>query len=210
VAGIAQLVRAFTSAPVWGVIKHIDKTPSPATLPGELEEVVVTGVIKLKPVVTPDSIRTFGSNNQWSISTAPVQQGSFSDYNRVNNPFEISLRMTKGGSERDRQKFLKQIDDLDNTNLYDIITPEKTYFSVNLMRVDNQREGEKGAFWFSSVDLTFREIRVVTAQYSRTSIVQPISASAANPQNNGTQQAQIPVNPPSVAATVGAPGNIGQ
>lgn len=197
IAGIAQLVRAFTSAPVWGVFKHVDPpAPEPPPLPGELETVVVTGFVKLKPVVTPDSIRDFGYSNEWNIATAPTQNGSFADYNRVNNPFEVTLRMTKGGTETDRQKFLKQIEDLDSTQLYDVITPEKTYRNVNLMRYEIHRQGEKGAFWLSEVDLTFREIRIVTAQYSRTTIVQPTDPSAANPQNNGTQQSQIPTNPP--------------
>jgi hypothetical protein len=210
IAGIAQLVRAFTSAPVWGVFKHIEPlVPTPPSVDG-LDEVIVTAVVKLKPVVTPDSIRDFGYSNEWSIMTAPTQNGAFADYNRVDNPFEVTLRMTKGGTERDRQNFLKQIEALDSTQLYDIITPEKTYRSMSLMRYEIHRDGEKGAFWLSEVDLTFREVRVVTAQYSRTSISLPINPSAVNPQNNGTQQAQLPVNPPSVAATVGAPGNIGR
>ena len=206
IAGIAQLVRAFTSAPVWGVFKH---TEPPAAVPrvqtdtDTLEEVIVIAKVKLKPVVVPDSIRDFGYSNQVNISTAPTQNGSFADYNRVNNPFEVTLRMTKGGTERDRQIFLNQIEQLQTTQLYDVITPEKTYRNVNLMRIEYQRQGEKGAFWLSEVDLTFREIRIVTAQYSRTSIVQPTDPSAANPQNNGTQQAQTPTNPPSPHSTWG-------
>ncbi len=192
IAGIAQLVRAFTSAPVWGVFKHIDP-PVPSTDPNEL---IITGIVKLKPVVTPDSIRDFGYSNEWNIATAPTQNGAFADYNRTNNPFEITLRMTKGGTETDRQKFLKQIEDLDSTQLYDIITPEKTYRNVNLMRYEVQRQGEKGAFWLSEVDLTFREIRIVTAQYSRTSITLPVNPSAANPQNLGAQQSQLPIDSP--------------
>ncbi len=189
-------MRAFVSAPVWGVFKHVDPpAPTPPSIDG-LEELVFTGAVKLKPVVTPDSIRDFGYSNEWNISTAPTQDGSFADYNRVDNPFETTLRMTKGGTERDRQKFLQQIEDLDNTNLYDIITPEKTYRNVSLMRVDYQRQGEKGAFWLSEVDITFREVRIVTAQYSRTSIALPVNPSAVNPQNNGTQQAQVPTETP--------------
>ena len=205
VAGIAQLVRAFTSAPVWGVFQHVEQNSEKTVQHSAdgLEELTFTGSRKLKPVVVPDSIRDFGYSNQVNISTAPTQNGSFADYNRVNNPFEVTLRMTKGGTERDRQIFLNQIEQLQTTQLYDVITPEKTYRSVNLMRVEYQRQGEKGAFWLSEVDLTFREIRIVTAQYSRTSITQPTDPSAANPQNNGTQQAQVPVNPPSPQPTWG-------
>ena len=205
IAGIAQLVRSFIGAPVWGVFKHTEPTsPTPTIQQNtDLEEVVVTAKVRLKPVVTPDSIRDFGYSNQWNIATAPTQNGAFMDYNRVNNPFEVTLRMTKGGTERDRQNFLNQIEALDNIQLYDVITPEKTYYGVSLMRYEVQRQGEKGAFWLSEVDLTFREVRIVTVQYSRTSIAQPVDPSASNPQNNGTQQAQTPVNPPTAEPSWG-------
>lgn len=174
VAGIAQLIRSFTAKPVWGVFKTSDD-PN-------------TTVIHGKPAVVPDSIIDFGYQKEWTIATAPTQQGAFTDYNRVSNPYEAHLRMSKGGSEKDRIAFLKQIDDLNSIQLYDIFTPEKVYLKCNFTRIEISRRQEKGAYFLSEVDLYFREVRIVTSQYSNTQIIQPAQASAANTQNNGTQQ----------------------
>lgn len=196
-AGIGQLVRSFISKPVWGVFKHTDSIDT--NKKDGLETVFITA--KRLPVVIPDSIRDFGYDREWAITTAPTQNGGFVDYNRVAQPFEIHLRMTKGGSEKDRTNFLKQIEDLGTTQLYDIITPEKTYLNCNFLRIGMPRRGEKGAYWLSEVDLYFREIRVVTSQYTKTQVEQPKSASASSVQNNGTQQGQTSSTPVPVSVT---------
>lgn len=192
-AGIAQLVRSFLSKPVWGVYKQVKKAQvvSETRVGGDQTVLSSTGIVaKRIPVVVPDSIRDFGYQKEWSVTGAPTQDGSFADYNRVATPFEIHLRMTKGGSEKDRTTFLKQIEALGTTELYDIITPEKTYLNCNFLRLEVTRTGEKGAYWLSAVDVYFREIRVVSSQYTKTQVNQPQSVSAANVQNNGTQQGQ--------------------
>lgn len=189
-AGISQLVRSFTSKPVWGIYKPEETARVESTDPdtGEVTFTSTKVVAKRTPVVTPDSITEFGNQAEWSVTSAPTQNGSFADYNRVAVPSETHVRMTKGGSEADRYLFIKQIEALNSTQLYDIVTPEKTYSNRNITRFEITRRGEKGAFWLSEVDLYFREIRVVTSAYENTSIVEPASTSAANVQNNGTQQ----------------------
>lgn len=187
-AGVASLVRAFISTSVWGIFAHVDPEKNkPATsttpqLPG------VTVVAKRIPVVTPDSYLEFGYDQDWSVSTAPTQKGAFADYNRVASPFEIKLRMFKGGTVSQRKDFLKQIEDLGTTKLYDIFTPEKTYLRCNFIRVEISRRGEKGAYQLSMVDVYFREIREVVPTYTKTVIADPADASASQQQNNGTQQ----------------------
>lgn len=189
-AGISQLVRSFTSKPVWGVYKPEESARVESTDPdtGEVTFTSTKVVAKRTPVVTPDSITEFGYQAEWSVTSAPTQKGAFADYNRVAVPFETHVRMTKGGSEADRYLFIKQIEALNSTQFYDIVTPEKTYSNCNIIRFEMTRRGEKGAFWLSEVDLYFREIRVVASKYENTSIVEPASTSAANVQNNGTQQ----------------------
>lgn len=189
-AGVAQLLRSFMSQPVWGVFKPVDDTTTQKQTSDGLEEVVVTAKKKQTPVVVPDSILDFGYQKEWTITSAQTQKGGFSDYNRVATPFEARVRMSKGGSEKDRTTFLKQIETLDSIQLYDIVTPEKVYLNCNFSRIELSREGERGAYFLQNVDLYFREIRVVTSQYSKTQIAKPIPVSAANVQNNGTQQGQ--------------------
>ncbi len=163
-----NLVRLFTTKPKWAVYKH--EKPSVAATPDGLDEVVV--IAKRTAVVVPDSFLTFGYRNEYEVSDYPVQEGAFASYNKVANPFESTVRMTKGGSVQDRQNFLKQIEDIiGSLDTYDIVTPERTYLNVNPIRFELNREGAQGAYFFAEADLYFREIREVTATYTTTSLV---------------------------------------
>jgi hypothetical protein len=202
VAGLASLARAFLSKSQWGIFKHTEPTKGEATRTSDgtlmLPAIIVTA--KRLPSVTPDSYLDFDHNQEWSVTTAPTQQGAFADFNRVASPFEIKLRMTKGGTLSERKEFLQQIEDLGTTQLYDIFTPEKTYLNCNFTRSEISRRGEKGAYWLNMVDVFFREIRPVVATYTKTTIANPASPNASQQQNNGTQQgiASTATPPPSV------------
>lgn len=129
-------------------------------------------------VVTPDSVVDFGNRNEWEVSDFPVQSGSFATYNKVKRPFECSVRLTKGGSQSDRQNFLAQIDAIaGDTNLYTILTPEWAYLNCNVTRYEITRRGAAGAY-FLDVDVYFIQIIQVTAQYTNVSTQ---TANAADP-----------------------------
>lgn len=202
VVGVASLLRAFLVPSQWGIFKtKVEQNSRTETLPtGEVMFSPVVVTAREVPVVEPDSFLTFGFHQEWSITTAPVQQGAFADFNRVASPFEVQVRMTKGGTVAQRRTFLDQIEALSTTQLYDILTPEKRYLRCNFIRSEISRRQEKGAYQLSEVDVFFREIRVVESAYSRTSLVAPHAASAASMKNNGTVGAvtsSLPI-PPSV------------
>lgn len=135
-------------APVWGILDAVGN-----------------------PVLVPDSFLAFGKRNEYDVSKYPVQKGGFSTFNKVFRPFEIPLRLSKGGTQSDREQFLNTLDDISgDTNLYTILTPEKTYPSVNITRSEIYRRGSSGAYFFAEVDISFIEIRQVTAQYSSTAM----------------------------------------
>lgn len=137
-------------------------------------------------VIVPDSILNLDNRNEWKLSDYPQQTNAFAAYNKVIVPYEISLRFSKGGNVAERAAFLKSIDDIaGDTNLYDIVTPEKTYLSVNIMRFENTRRGAEGAYFLCEVDVFFRQIIEVEAQYS---------TSAANTSNAQNPAAQDTVN----------------
>lgn len=143
------------------------------------------------PVVVPDSFLNFENRNEWRISDYPVQQGSFASYNKVIVPFEASVRLSKGGTLLERQAFIKSIDAIaGDTNLYTIFSPEKAYQNVNVTRYEVTRRGAEGAYFLCEVDIYFRQILEVPAQYSTTAAdTSNAKNSAAIPaQNLGTQQ----------------------
>lgn len=129
-------------------------------------------------VITPDSILNFDNRNEWRLSDYPVQNGGFAPYNKVFIPFEVSVRLCKGGSLADRTEFLKQIAAIaGDTNFYNILTPEKTYLNVNITRYEVTRRGKEGAYFLSEVDVYFRQVNQQSAQYSAT------AANTTNAQN---------------------------
>ena len=142
-------------------------------------------------VVDPDSFLALDNRNEFRVSDFPVQQGAFASYNKVATPFELVLRLSKAGTLDSRTRFLSDIDAaLKTLDLFTIITPERSYLNVNLIRYEVTRRGKDGAYFLTDVDLYFREIREVAAQYSTTQAAtrnaqQP---SARPPVNDGIVQ----------------------
>ena len=189
VLAVGRLWQALFTQPLWAIYKQAEEQPT------ETDEGVegVTVTADREPVVVPDSFLTFGVRNEWTVSDYPVQRGAFMNYNKVANPFETVVRMSKGGSLQQRKAFLDSLDAIAGTlDLYDILTPEKTYLGVNVLRYEIARQGAKGAYFFSEVDVYFREIRQVTATYT-TSAADTANAqdpSALPVNNTGTVQPQ--------------------
>lgn len=156
-------------------------------------------------VINPDNIYAFSDRNEWRVSDYPVQRGAFASFNKVIVPPDQTLRMTKGGSLTQRTAFLKSIDRIvGDTNIYYILTPEKTYASVNVTRSELIRRSSDGAY-FIEVDIYFRTIVEQNAQYSTTAAN---TANATNPPalptvNGGNVQLQdvVPNSVKTVAAT---------
>ena len=153
-------------------------------------------------VVTPDSVYDFGYHKQYDTPTFPVQAQSdtvptsFANYNKVELPFETSVRMTKGGTQSDRATFIQQIEAIAGTlNLYTIMTPEKAYQNCNVTRVELTRRGASGAYFIAEMDVYFIEVLQNTPQYSTTT--GPNTANAADPTAQpatalGTVNPQLP------------------
>lgn len=193
-AALGSLWRSLLTTPQWGIFKQVpEPAPDASGLP------TVTVVSRLTPVVVPDSFQDLSYKNEYDVSDVFVQDGSFATYNKVANPFEVSVRMIKGGSASDRAAFLASIEAiLATTDLYYILTPERTYANINPTRLEVTRRGSSAAFFLTEVDLFFREIRSETPQYTTTavSLLNAQNPSAQDPQNNGVVNPVAPVTPP--------------
>jgi hypothetical protein len=145
--------------------------------------------------IDPDSVLDFTNRQEYDVSQFPVQQGSFSDYNKVVKPFEVILRLKKAGSVDDRAAFLQALDALcASIDLYTVSIPERVYLSVNFTRYEVARRGAKGAYQLTEVDLYGERIIEVQAQYTTTAVQTPNAQSeAALPTSNvGNVQPQNP------------------
>lgn len=151
----------FNRLPVWGVYN----------LDGNL-------------IIEPDTIMDFNYIDAVRISAYPVQAGAFANFNRVNNPDEIILRFFKAGSELSREGFLRSISNaIASTDLVNIITPERSYRNMNPVRQEVTRREREGAYMVD-VDVTFEEVRTVSAQYDTVTENQVIAANTTNAQSS--------------------------
>jgi hypothetical protein len=171
------------------------------------------------PIIVPDTMKVFGYKNSAEVSDYPIEQGSFSSYNKVKIPFEIRVIMCCGGLNLVQQAE-QAIDTLINsalgTNLnqgmprsafcdaldamiesldtYTIVTPDKTYVSANCIRVSYDRTQRAGAGMIEA-ECIFKEIRQsVSAVYSNggTPNVTSDSPDASNPVGTGTTTTVVP------------------
>lgn len=189
IIAVGRLALALTSKPQWGIYKIEPPTSEPtATVdPDTGEDVLDTVVITppAPPVIVPDNFARLDYQQEWDVGTMPAQKGAFANYNKVASPYQLKLRMTKGGTLKDRQEFLATLETISaSLDLYKILTPERVYQPTNIFGFRVVREGARGAYYFAEVEISFMEIRQVAALYTTT---------AQNTQN-AKQPSALPVN----------------
>lgn len=142
--------------------------------------------------IIPDSIVSVDYNRSWTVASYPMEQGSFQSYNKIQMPFEHRVQMTKGGTVSERQDFLNRLESIAaSLDLYDIVTPEKTYHNVNIENINYVRTSTNG-IGLLTVEVSFVEVRITaTAQFSNVQ-----SSSARDPVSIGTVQPQTPLQTP--------------
>jgi hypothetical protein len=112
------------------------------------------------PVVVADNVMTFGFRKSARLSKYPQEQGAFATYNKVVLPGEPKIKYSTGGSLADRTVFLASIEPLiQDTNLYDVVTPEATYQSYNVINYDYPRAADSAGL--IEVDVWLEEVVVV-------------------------------------------------
>jgi hypothetical protein len=145
------------------------------------------------PAVIADNVVAFDFREDWRISKAPLEGGAFTSYNKVQIPFGIVLRFSAGGSAANRQALLESIEAIiGSMDLFDAVTPERTYSSVNPTHRDYHRSAENGK-GLLVVDLHCELVNEsVESEFGNTQ-----SPTAAGQNDNGQVQAQSPnITPP--------------
>ena len=148
-----------------------------------------------KPVLTGDNVVAFDYRREFRVATAPVEGGSFSSYNKVETPFDVSFTFTKGGSTADRSAFLVAVKALlESTKLFVGVVPEGHYSNVNIVHADLRRTARAGATLLT-VEIGCQLIRQTPpAAFSNTQ--QPQGSAT---QNTGPVQSATPTTQQSTA-----------
>jgi hypothetical protein len=150
------------------------------------------------PVVVADNVTAFSFKKTRRLSKYPQEQGAFATYNKVACPFEPRLRFSTGGSIADKQAFIASIDAIiDDLNLYQVITPEVTYPSCNVIGMDYDRtHGNAGLL---EIDVILEQVAIAGAStFSNTA-----SPTDAGQTQNGLVQPQ-PYSGPNLGPLQGA------
>ena len=114
-------------------------------------------------VMVGDSFLGYEYVNDSRVSMYPVQSGGFGSYNKVDTPYDLRVRITKGGSAGDRATLLNEVlAARKSLNVYDIVTPEQTYTSANLSKVAHHHTMDSGATLLV-LELQFVEVRVIAS-----------------------------------------------
>lgn len=164
-------------------------------------------------VLEPDSFIGYSYSNESRISQYPQEAGAFQQYNKVDTPFDVRVTMTRGGKTSEVALFIEKAESLVKaTDLiqYTLITPERTYNSVNVSKVSHDHKPGHGANMVT-VDIHLLEIRVTaTAIYANTAsptnsgnLSQSKQPSSSDPKQAGTVQ-PAPAPAPAVTAVMDA------
>ena len=162
VSDALQVLSLFSSKPMWGI--YLDG----------------------KQILIPDNIESIEYKQDWRVADHPMEQGAFASYNKVATPYDARVRMTKGGSDAQRQLFLDKLASIaGGLDLYTIIMPEQWYTNANIVRYDYRRTAANGV-GLVSVEIWLQEIRIA----AKAALSSSKAASAVPVNNGGTVQAQ--------------------
>ena len=141
------------------------------------------------PVVLADTASAFTFKREWAVADYQIERGGFESYDKVDLPFEPRVQMVAGGSIENRKAFLESITRIaGDLQLYDVVTPEEIYTSVNIQHYDFRRTSRNGV-GLLSVDIWLLEIRVIGSSGQDVK-----DASGATQSNDGSVQPTSPTN----------------
>lgn len=210
------LVQQITGGPTWGLFAGTSPVP----------------------VLAANSVVAVDYRKEWRLATYPLEQGGFASYNKVVEPFDIRLTFAVSGaggllssilsggligqlisgdsSLAARHAFLVAMDAAAGSlNVYQVVTPEITYASCNIVHYDYRREDRKGATLLQ-IDVWLQEVRRAPSASFTTppnaptpAITSPQNPTSGDPTSGGTVQTTAPT-PAQQAGQVGALGNSSQ
>jgi hypothetical protein len=131
-----------------------------------------------------DSIYSFDYTNASAISNFPVEEGGFTSYNKVANPYDIEVVINCGGGAARRSACLTALQlARDSTDLYSIFTEIDTILNANLVNLSYRQTANEGAGLLTA-RLQFIEVRnTASANYAN-----PKTPNAFDPESGGQLQ----------------------
>lgn len=137
-------------------------------------------------VLTFDSFIKSSVNSESKVTQMPVERGSFVDYNIVKTPLNMSVTLVKSGSSDELSEYVNTLLELvDSTKLVTVITPEKEYNNMKIVKVNFDRSTDKGVNIILA-ECNFLEIRQVQSKYGNARLQGKRSRGLQQPKSKET------------------------
>ena len=166
--------------PVWGIFSATDN--SPLFTPSE------DGTL---------STYSFDYSRKSSVSTFPVETGSFVSYDKIWTPANPIVTLAFSGSISDKSSLLDALETAClGTSLWNVFTPDTEYDGYTIARYSYRRMSNKGATMLL-IDVMLEEVKQVTLSYANTpGSVTPTFSPVTPGKKNVTPTPQSPAAAP--------------
>lgn len=140
------------------------------------------------PIMLADTVFSVKYQNSSQIAQAPVEKGAFTSYNKVQNPYQATVTLIRGGGDPTlRGLFIAQLELLANsTLLFHVITPEYVHTNAAIAGYDYAREPQGGARMIIA-NIHLEEVREATVTYETKETENPEDSPKVD---NGEQQTE--------------------
>lgn len=129
------------------------------------------------PLLLADNVLGLAHDDSATISSLPVEGGSFTSYNKVDNPAIATVQMSKGsGGVTGRGLFLAQLQTYKKSTIsVNVITPEYVYMNYQVIGINQSRESGDGVTLLK-VNIELQEVREAKVDYSYEEVKNPEDA----------------------------------
>lgn len=126
------------------------------------------------PILLADTVYSVKYSNSNTVSSAPIERGSFTDYNKVQDPYKASVTMIRGGGNATmRGAFIAQLEALSrSTLLFNVVTPEYVHRNASIVGYNYVREPQNGARMIAAT-IELQEIRESSVRYESVEVENP-------------------------------------
>lgn len=141
-----------------------------------------------KPVVEFTTFISLDAQHEGRVVTNPVEEGSFSSYNKTQNPFTGKVTLGRQGTPSELQTTIDALKKLkEGTTLFSLVTPEYEYKNLTLESFSYTRKREDGVNVLY-VELSLVEVREVTVQYTALAVKACKKKEHSSKKNTGKKQ----------------------
>lgn len=140
--------------------------------------------------VTFTSFVDIDYRNEGKALSYPVEEGSFANYNKVENPLDIRVTLAVQGLDSDFEAILAKLDEYKAEAVtLSVSTPAALYEKMTLEAYAYKRSRENNAGMLV-VELSLVEVREVETQVTTTVITKPKNPTSASKTNTGKTQTE--------------------